>query len=69
MRAKTTIKNPTPTISDAIQAINEYQYRKEMGLSYDEFMDEPLEVFLLNIDIMSAIAEIENEKIKGSAKI
>jgi hypothetical protein len=44
--------------------VNEYSYRKEFGLSYEEFLKEPWEVYLTNMEIMSIRADIERSYIR-----
>lgn len=39
-------------------------YRKEFGLSYWEFLAEPLSVYLDNMSVMSARSEIERAELK-----
>lgn len=36
-----------------------YQYRKTFGLSYQEFLEEPADVFSTNVLIMSEIARFK----------
>ncbi len=64
MTSKGRIVNPKGDIKDALEALNDYAYRKEFGLSYKEFFDEPLEVYNINQEILSSISEIQRQKEK-----
>lgn len=44
--------------------MQDYLYRKEFGLSYKDFLDEPLDEYSINAFIMTKIAEIQSKEAK-----
>jgi len=48
----------------SLNAVKVYYYRKTFGLSYDEFLEEPIDDYHANSTIMSVINELENKKNK-----
>lgn len=48
--------------------IEQYAYRKEFGLSYGDFLKEPLEFYLVNKEIMAIIAEINRANIRKAER-
>ena len=65
LTAKGPIRNPTKEISEAIGLINEYTYRKEFGLSYEEYLNEPLESYINNTKIMSILSDIRKAELRN----
>ena len=61
---KIAIENPSIQTSLAILVINEYEYRHAFKLSYQDFLDEPLDVFTTNLNIMSIKNSIEAKQYK-----
>lgn len=59
---------PTGIVKVAIDKINKYAYRKEFGLSAEEYESEPLEDLQINSFIMSINAEIQNEEMKKAER-
>lgn len=51
-------------LSVAQWLISQYEYRKEFGLSYKEFMNEPHMIYNANVHIMNVV----NEKLKRETK-
>ncbi len=64
MSAKGPIYNPKGPVIEAIGHLNSFAYRKEFGLSHEEFIKEPLEAYIINTDIMNIKAEIERRQQK-----
>jgi hypothetical protein len=59
LSAKGPILNPQGKTIEAFECLNKYNYRKEFGLSYRDFVEEPLEEFFINNEVMSAIADLQ----------
>lgn len=55
-------------MAEALSKVNEYSYRKEFGLSKEEYLAEPLEDILINSHIMSTVNEMEKEKMKEAER-
>lgn len=53
------ITNTIGVIGWAVSRLNEYYYRKTFGLSYEEFLSEPAEVYWLNVHIMNTINDVK----------
>ncbi len=71
LSATSPIKNPQGRIVDALEYLSRYNYRKEFGLSYREFIEEPLDEFFINNEIMSVISDLqarEKKKLERSSK-
>lgn len=51
-------------MKEALEHINKYAYRKEFGLSAEEYADEPVEDLQINQFIMKIIAEKQEEELK-----
>jgi len=50
----------------ASERINVYKYRKEFGLTYEEFLNEDLEQFWINKTIMDELTRLERARAKAS---
>ncbi len=44
--------------------LQEFEYRRTFGLTYKEYLEEPLENFIVNIEIMSIKNDIEANQAK-----
>lgn len=53
------IREPKGIIADSLEVLGDYAYRKEFGLSYTDFIKEPLEEYLRNKEIMGIINDIQ----------
>jgi hypothetical protein len=56
---------------EALEVLGDYSYRKEFGLSYFDFINEPIEEYLRNKEIMGIISErqrAEQRRLERSAK-
>jgi hypothetical protein len=49
-------------IAWAVDKVNGFHYRKTLGLSYKEFLEEPLEEMQVNSEIMGIQNRIENAR-------
>ena len=62
------IRDPQGKILEAIEILGDYSYRKEFGLSYFDFIKEPLEEYLRNKEIMGIISEIQRSNQKRAER-
>ena len=68
MTAKGTIRTPKGKILKAVKRIQDFRYRERLGLSYEEFLKEPFDVFMLNTEIMNVEASIEKAQMKAAKR-
>lgn len=52
----------------APQELIEFIYRKEFGLTQAELMDEPIDTFLMNIEIIGIRDKLEDEAIRRAER-
>lgn len=64
MTAENTPRDLRGKLKDAAESLSEYSYRKEFSLSFKEFIEEPLDVYLINGEIMSIISDIQRRQQK-----
>lgn len=62
VRAKGDVKNAKGVFGWAVHKINEYNYRKTFGLSYEQMMEEPLDSVIINNEIMKAVNQKEKDE-------
>ena len=53
------VSNPLLHIADALGVLGDYAYRKEFGLSYSDFIKEPVDEYLRNKEIMGIMSDIQ----------
>ena len=59
LASKGKIENPSAMTLWGVNLVNQYYYRKEFGLTYQEYLDEPVDIYTANTTIMSIRNELE----------
>lgn len=68
LSAKGPIRTPRGKILEAVRKIQDFRYRSLFRLSYEEFLDEPFDVFAVNTEIMNIEASIEQGRIRAAKR-
>ncbi len=68
LTAKGLIRNPQGRIKWALEKIGNFRYRERFHLSYRQFMEEPYEEFVTNVEIMKVEGEIEKARMRSTER-
>jgi hypothetical protein len=68
LAAKGPIRNAKGDIAWALGKLQDFRYRERFGLSYEDFLREPFDEFLVNLEIMSAESKLERALAKKTSK-
>lgn len=68
MRSRGVIRSPSGDIGVASSRIQTFRYRERFNLSYEDFINEPYEDFLINSEIMSIEAELQERENKKAQR-
>lgn len=68
LSAQGKIRNPGGNYAWAITKIQQRRYRKEFGLSFKEFREEPLNEYLVNLEIMNIENQIDDIRAKQAER-